>query len=996
MLGGCRLEMDDFPQQEEEELVVYALQVHAGSPTRGNIVDEDGMDQPHWRIFQGGELLYSSEDAPELLSLAPHGSYQVFAWANHSMLDDSSPAALLAATHRFSSDEAEWDGMKIPMSLYLDDISGLDLDLLDQEDDRIIRLNLVRLMALVDVEIAYDNLLQTMFPTESVGGMNYGIRVNSIEAGGLGQEVGLFSSEANRRGYTLDDSPVNQSSGTQSYSLFIPESLGGNLLPEGTLPDDKQIPPVTSILNYPYLSVNLTFASYLYRDEIQKGGGSGIDKTFRIYLGENSSNNFDVRRGYHYRVRLLLSYSSMGISGTWRIDGEDDHNARSLSLWTDNQLAAPGETVYLSYRYAYSFRSDTQYYLQRGNGFALGLETDRDAYLSDGTLPEGFTRVEAGPACICSTCGHQYRLPSGGDRLAWARSEVSTDERPAIHCRWCDTDWFSPASAAETAAFLAAMPGDDLGYARFENAPVQVAYTIPSDAVPGSDIHLYGWWRDGSLEASTTIQVGYEAYPSVACTRPGTLWVGQSNVVRVTGWSRFIFGEDPEFSFVLEGSSPAPLRRFTADAALSCELAASRAGNYTLHLLYKGQEMALVQGSVRAPTLTASAGPYSINPWGDAVAVPRPVLLWEQDGVWSEYTRDQGDCLADGRHLWDECLDMRYNLSAEPYFDSTTDEAYTYVYLQHIHVDGRALDVVSDCRSGRTVGQITCRSAACPDVGSVVQNLRMLPCLSAVSDRNLTLYMDPTRPGFNDYSVEMGVQSSLFYNGRFLLDAPGGVTLLPSSFPAAYGRMQTGSSGGVQWHLDPRLKVLPLGNYTLYMDAQGKEDATATRFTLERIGLSRYIYVSLTGQKDYEGTDCYHFKMLVPSFNDGSLPLPMNRFYLRTGAAYDLTGDYYTPYNRIWTSFDATVPGYTVYVESKGGQFIQDNLAYVLSMAPLLDMLESDFTYNGITWLYRSSYPSDQGKLLYFRSSDSLQDMAVALTYHDLAQGNISWGMGFD
>lgn len=680
------------------------------APTKGNLLDESTINNWNWRIYWQGELLYSGSQAASALKLNGNASYTVVAWANTSIpaASTGSLEALLNHTCEFTDVQTDWDsGGNIPMSFYAKDISGEELDMLDGNEDGVIVLPMERIMAKVNLNIEYDSLTDTMFNTGLYAGD--GISVNSIGLGGMHQSVGLFRSEVNSRHAADGDVVIDQSDdGNPVYSFYIPESLGGNLLAGNTDPMQKSGTTLASMglepSSYPYIEADLS----LYAVHV----AHNVHKTYRLYLGEDSFSNFDIKRNHIYNITLLITYNGLDCTGEWKIEGSDLEDRRAMRISALDHKVAPGESVVIDSYYQYNYINDVadRYYL-RSNGFAIGLADDADAYLSDGIAPAGFRKLSSDfYMFICNECGHCYTdYPKTTDRTQW-RLEKLTTSGMNVYCRWCgqylfqitgaDEEWYNFRSSTTTwSTSVCEVTLQDGSMSE---------YTLPSSASPGDEITFYAWTRDGRRMDTDIISVSTGTAPSLTSSAGRTNWIAQQNVISVSEWAQGTYGDNPVFTFQIScensahvsDASVASLSPYTGNdypAGRSVVVNCLKSGSYTVSIKYDGTPVddayyyaeicsPIIGYPDSSPTDYSTTG-VSVNNGGGLSHFSKPVYLrCNALGKWIQYDDYSPDLFA-------SCLGpISGSLLDNNGWVSFTDGSPASVHLAHAYKNGLVSD----------------------------------------------------------------------------------------------------------------------------------------------------------------------------------------------------------------------------------------------------------------------------------------------------------------
>ena len=133
---------------------------------------------------------------------------------------------------------------------------------------------------------------------------------------------------------SADLAELNRGGATHYYPL---ENCYGNLLSAGTSSWNK-IPGNIATDAYPtYVEIGGT---------LRMTDGSNLEKdvTYRFYLGENASNNFDVERNVTHTVTLMLTDASVaGEHDDWKVETGSFTDTRSLAF-THEEILLPGGT----------------------------------------------------------------------------------------------------------------------------------------------------------------------------------------------------------------------------------------------------------------------------------------------------------------------------------------------------------------------------------------------------------------------------------------------------------------------------------------------------------------------------------------------------------------------------------------------------------------------------------------------------------------------------
>lgn len=179
---------------------------------------------------------------------------------------------------------------------------------------------------------------------------------------GLVQQVGWESLTSANHGTTVG----GHGNDPNIVPVFMFENLQGNNDPINVSGDDPQIHKTPANGKEKYCSYIEVIADYLY---VPQGGGtdqkyiSGPIK-YRLYLGENITDNFDVHRNKHYQVTLSLkgmgglvedgrtnpdgSYIGDGEGVSWRVVSENVTGGGSF-LTEGTNMPSNGAMAYIGF-----------------------------------------------------------------------------------------------------------------------------------------------------------------------------------------------------------------------------------------------------------------------------------------------------------------------------------------------------------------------------------------------------------------------------------------------------------------------------------------------------------------------------------------------------------------------------------------------------------------------------------------------------------------------
>lgn len=303
-LSGCAGRMDGGEDADAPVTVSIGLKQEGFADTRSSFSWGDSMINDIQIVVteddgSAYDVIYSrSTSGLSFTGLAGH-HYNVRAIANIGhQASISEMSGYAGLTTKVSAADIARHG--VPMCSAPN--SGITLS----EGTNSLTLNMVRLLARVDFNIDRSRL-----------GSAAGYKVKSVT---------LFNSE----GSAFDISSAEDVSALnagRSISLYGYENMQGTLLPGNTDPWAK-VPD--------RLGANAGKCSYLEVDcSYSYQGKSCDDITYRMYLGNDATTNFDVRRNTVYRLTLIPTEEEIyGDRGSWKIESEwwDDRSPVSLAF----------------------------------------------------------------------------------------------------------------------------------------------------------------------------------------------------------------------------------------------------------------------------------------------------------------------------------------------------------------------------------------------------------------------------------------------------------------------------------------------------------------------------------------------------------------------------------------------------------------------------------------------------------------------------------------
>lgn len=218
-------------------------------------------------------------------------------WATETAADFNTLAKVKAQTLsnpkpiHILADPAQTDEVVIPMSGQLDEVTVTD--------DSFVVVPVTRMYAKVKIQATFHEENMTVYDVD-VKGIPWYCRVEpvgTLDANGEPAAVPLGNTEMVSRAFNSTDAVTADADGTKWLVLYMPENIRGEIADA-----DKK-----GHVNIPEKSLEVHIrAKY-----------AGMDFNFKVYPGENTKNNFNVRRNCVYRVTVDVK------------NAEDQHNPSS-------------------------------------------------------------------------------------------------------------------------------------------------------------------------------------------------------------------------------------------------------------------------------------------------------------------------------------------------------------------------------------------------------------------------------------------------------------------------------------------------------------------------------------------------------------------------------------------------------------------------------------------------------------------------------------------
>lgn len=632
-----------------------------GVQTKANtITAETTVSEFEYSIFdsQSGRFIAYGTNTTPMTKLNRNGKYDFYIWSRMNNEDDisdevtyTSRAALNSASYLFTASQTNWNNLSyVPISGCLKDVTPNEI----AGTATAINIPMEYLMAKVNLTVSYDALLKEMFQS-SLGGS---VTISSVSVGGMSKRVGIFDSSYNQTytgsgNITQEDavSPASLEGG--SYTIFIPENLSGDLLPDNTDPAKKTPESLSaegySPAAYPYIEVVVDYASILFDSQVK----------YRFYLGENATTNFDVRRNKVYDISLQIDYNSTNSTfpGNWKIDANPTFTDE-LTFAAYPEIAYAGQIITLQHTYKTKDIDRTSLYGQPG-GYAIGQAADMESYLDSGTLPTGYNVISSNFDMIkCNTCGSYYhavpRVTYTNGRKAWLDANLIQDPANVYKCKWCETtlfDYSGTTTPGNNPAYIFRMvptsggtgkipPVSDAYVSLVPYESNWVTYTIPSDAKAGSTYRFQLWTRDGRLIKAQDVTIGTGVgQPTVRRIKKGNLYLAQRDTVEVISYPSS-YGSDPDFEFSSSNTSIFEVTKIDKRKAV---VAASKptTGTANVQVRMSGSVVAEIEMTTAAPKLyTRRANNLSVSNGGGSISVAPPAYYKTDSEPYIDYEED--------------------------------------------------------------------------------------------------------------------------------------------------------------------------------------------------------------------------------------------------------------------------------------------------------------------------------------------------------------------
>ena len=279
------------------------------------VSDESGIRNLNLFLYRGGRLEWqeyrTSADAFSLNLLAGE-TYSAYALAN---VGEQTAPALETGIHDFALDlSALSTAGRLPMAT----LSGVSFTVSSGGANDVV-LPLTRLVAKYSFQVDRRALQYGSFSVTSVRVRQAASRVGAFVPGSAASASGQvtdgdYASAADLASLNADG----------AVSFYLPENAQGTLLAGNTDPWRKEYFD-------PSVAARAPLCTYLevkgrYTD---RSGGLGATHTYRMFLGDDATTNFDVLRNTAYT--LTLAVSDLGVfRESWKVDRGEVTDSRTL------------------------------------------------------------------------------------------------------------------------------------------------------------------------------------------------------------------------------------------------------------------------------------------------------------------------------------------------------------------------------------------------------------------------------------------------------------------------------------------------------------------------------------------------------------------------------------------------------------------------------------------------------------------------------------------
>ena len=295
--------------------------------TKSFIVDESKIEDLNIFIFDSaGGLQYSYFGTSATISahLWRDMRYYIYVVANagYEITDVLNIDDLESREHQLSS----LNEMVTENSLLM---SGKS-DLIELNDGQSVRINLIKCFSKINLKIDISDLDECEINFTKVSLKNVPSKIGYYAHSQIDMTDYIFSEGESKSG----DEIANLT--TSGVSFYTYENMQGELLPDNTFDSLKVLTDYRSKL-CTYLEIEGNYKRSTHEGKI----------LYRLYLGSNSTTNFDLERNHLYNVRIFISGDGCS-ENSWRVD-------KSL---IERILPSVGDYLYSDTTYSSTYYND--------------------------------------------------------------------------------------------------------------------------------------------------------------------------------------------------------------------------------------------------------------------------------------------------------------------------------------------------------------------------------------------------------------------------------------------------------------------------------------------------------------------------------------------------------------------------------------------------------------------------------------------------------------
>ena len=410
--------------------------------------------------------------------------------------------------------------------------------------------------------------------------------------------------------------------------------------------------------------------------KLSGGLRNAVTKTYRFYLGENSTTNFDIKRHHIYNVTLKLGYNGLDVTDEWKISGSASTDDEWFSLaYYKKRYAQPGEIFYFKCEYELNAGSMNYTYNSSSDGFMISSSSSKIAEYTDtdrnGSVTPAFDVTQLSLSSryllMCNNCKHidEYMTTAEASsyltRLQAILRQGTGSSSRYFYCKWCNSQMIDQATSEfQTGGIKTPKAGTYSKCSIFAPDNSIFKYNVSSSAADGSSITLYAGTRNGKNTAQLSIPVHAYHAATISGNRNRKPYVAQQELLTVTDWATATYGSDPTFSFSLvaydpNGNVDSSVATLTTSGLSSTAQKRQRyvncqkSGSYIVTVSYGGSNITTYSSVIRYPeigypsnaSVNYAANGFSQVPNGGNVAyftAPSYIIQDESTGNYISYT----------------------------------------------------------------------------------------------------------------------------------------------------------------------------------------------------------------------------------------------------------------------------------------------------------------------------------------------------------------------